>query len=270
MQSQLALGNQNDGSIDLTTQEKAIELFHAHGALWLKDVFDSDFIDTLAAAYEERYTSQRVSVLKKRHAIVGDHRFMITVDIQAPFNDPQLFDNPNLTPILRGLLGDQCLISSFGSVVTFPGADAQPIHFDHPPLFYDESMCVALPPHAITMVVPLVDLTEQTGSTAIWEGSHRKVGARDQLRQLMNVPDFEGSVTPMAKRGDVYFMDYRVIHGGTENPGENARPILYVVYSRPWFRDGFNFTDQAPISITASERKRLPKSSQRLFAGVAE
>ena len=266
MKSVISFANVGDKSIDQSTQDQAVQQFRDHGALWIKNVFPTEFVDQLAEAYNERYTSLRVSELKRRYAIVGDHRFMITVDVETPFDDPLLFDNPMMRPVFGELIGQQYLISSFGSVVTFPGADPQPIHFDHPPLFESESDCVGLPAYAITMVVPLVDLDESTGSTAIWEGTHQQLGVRDRLHELIETPDFEGAAVPFARKGDVYLMDYRVVHGGTANLSEFPRPILYVVYCRPWFRDGFNFSDQPPISISNSQWKKLPTESRRLFS----
>lgn len=265
MKSILSLANEPSSTISDECVEQASHLFSTHGALWIKDVFDPEFIDELADAYDKRYTSRPVSQLKKHYAIVGDHRFMISIRVEAPFDNPLLFDHPQLSSILRHWLGSQYVISSLGSVVTFAGADAQPIHFDHPPLFESEEKCLGLPPYAVTMVVPLVDLDRQTGSTAIWEGSHRSKGARKQLESLMHEPDWDAASVPLAKKGDVYFMDYRVIHGGTANRSEDSRPILYIVYSRPWFFDSFNFSDQPAIDITPAQLKSLPKPTRRLF-----
>ena len=201
-------------ALDESNLSHASELFETHGALWLENVFSKSFIESLGAAYEQKYTSQSSKGLRKKHAIVGDQRFMVTVKLEPPFNTPELYANPILKPVLDRLLGYQHAISSFGSVVTFPGAEAQSIHVDYPPLFESEKNCVSLPPYAITIVVPLVDIHEETGSTAIWEGSHRNDGARGLLHQLMETPSWEGSVHPLPKIGDVFLMDYRVIHGG--------------------------------------------------------
>lgn len=269
MQSKISLDESGDAPVDPMAIEGAAELFRTCGALWIENVFSKELIEGLAEAYHQRYTSRRVSELKNQYALVGDHRFMITVDIEAPFNDPEVFDTPSLRPLFQTLIGQQYLISSFGSVLTFPGADPQPIHFDHPPLFESESDCVGLPAYAITMVVPLVDLDESTGSTAIWEGTHRQLGVRNRLHELIEKPDWEGAAIPYAKKGDVYLMDYRVVHGGTANRSEFARPILYVVYCRPWFHDGFNFSDQPPVSISNAQLNGLPMESRRLFANVS-
>ena len=270
MKSRIAISDQENqaGSIDQSTLAHSIELFRAHGAIWIENLLTTDLVDELRQAYQLHYSSQRVSSLKRKYAIVGDHRFMITVRIEPPFNDPELFANPLLMPILKGLVGEQLQLSSFGSVVTFPGADAQPIHFDHPPLFEDERTCCELPTYAVTVVVPLIDLNEKTGTTAIWEGSHQQVGSRSQLKHLMEQPDWSDAVLPDAKIGDVYLMDYRVIHGGTANRSEMERPILYLVYGRPWFRDAFNFRDQPPVDISQSELKRIPQQYRCLFSSA--
>ena len=62
-------------------------------------------------------------------------------------------------------------------------------------------------------------------------------------------------------------MDYRLIHGGMLNDSETIRPILYLVYSRPWFRDGFNFTSQPAVQISKKQRKKVPERWQGLFRG---
>lgn len=248
------------------TIETASQMFREHGAIWLQNALPKELVQRLQIEYQEKYISQPPGQLLKKHALVGDQRLMVTVTIESAFNSIQLYANPILSSILGSLLGHQYAISSFGSVVAFPGAESQAIHFDHPPLFEAESDCVNLPPYAITVVVPLVDLTPETGSTAIWEGTHASLGARDSLRRRMEDQDWSGSVHPLPKMGDVYLMDYRVIHGGMANESDQPRPILYMVYGRPWFRDAFNFADQPPIQFGPGEFKKVPKRNRGLFA----
>ena len=248
------------------TREQAKDLFLEHGALWLKNAIPPSFIHELAQAYQQKYTEQPFEKLKKKHAVVGDQRFMISIKLEPPFNDPCLYANSLLLPLVQSILGNQCVISSFGSVLSFPGAHHQPIHFDHPPLFESPEACVKTPPYALTVVIPLVDITPKTGSTAIWEGSHRRVTARQELQALSEDPQWPQASTPLPRRGDAYLMDYRVIHGGMANDANYARPILYLVYSRPWFQDTFNFNDQKPVRFASGERKKIPKKFRHLFA----
>ena len=265
MQSKLH-ANQPNAALSAETTQQAVDLFHDHGALWLKNVIRQSTIEKLFAAYQKKYLDLSKKELRKRDAAVGDQRFMITVDVKGAFNQPELYANEAMLPILNCLLSGAMRIASFGSVVALPAADEQPIHLDHPPLFgCDHALQAELPAYALTMVVPLIDLTPETGTTAIWEGSHRGSERFELLQRLMGKPDLADAAVPYAKRGDAYLMDYRVIHGGMANRSEVARPILYIVYSRPWFRDGFNFKSQQSVSISKKQRRKVPSQHRALF-----
>ncbi|MEM7454087.1 MAG: phytanoyl-CoA dioxygenase family protein [Planctomycetota bacterium] len=257
------------GVLEEQTCSNAGSMFREHGALWLEDVIDSELVSELARVYEQKYVSLGKGILNRRHAKVGHSRFMVTLEIEPPFDSHLLFANPLLLPILKSLLGHDCRISSFGSVVTFAGADQQQVHLDFPPLYESEQLCASLPPHAITLVIPLVELDAKTGSTAIWEGSHRSPGSRQLLTDLMESPTLDGSVHPLARAGDVYLMDYRVIHAGMANDSDVSRPILYIVYCRKWFRDAYNFHDQPPVRIAADRFNAMEPRHRQLFDGHA-
>jgi hypothetical protein len=47
--------------------------------------------------------------------------------------------------------------------------------------------------------------------------------------------------------------------------GRNPRPLLYIVYSRPWFRDAFNFQKFQPLSLPGRVFDALPARYQPLF-----
>ena len=268
LQSQLELpaGGQAADRLNVAIRQEATSLFTQHGALWVKNAIPADLVGRLHDAFVQRYATLEKAKLRKRHAAVGEGRFMITVRVKPPFNAPVLFANPVLVPILTDLLGPGFVIASFGSVIAFAGADQQPVHCDYPPLFECEELCASLPPYAVTLVVPLVNLDESTGSTAIWEGSHNRVGARAQLKQLSSEPCWDQARLPLAKAGDIYLMDYRTIHAGTANHSDLDRPILYIVYSRPWFREGLNFYEQPPLVISKKQFQRVPEELRYLFA----
>ncbi len=268
MKSKLQRPAGTQRSLDEATRREAAELFVQHGALWMENVLPCRLVDQLHQAFVDRYGQRSRATLRKRHAAVGDDRYMITVKIKPPFQTPMLYANPVWMPILRDLLGQDCNISSFGAVLAMAGAEAQPAHFDYPPLFESEQLCASLPPHAITVVVPLVDLDEKTGTTAIWEGSHSQIGARDRLQRIVAESSWDGAALPLAKAGDVYLMDYRLIHAGMANRSDRDRPILYIVYRRPWFHEEKNFDEQLPLRISAKQLQRVPKEFRHLFVSA--
>jgi ectoine hydroxylase-related dioxygenase (phytanoyl-CoA dioxygenase family) len=192
---------------------------------------------------------------------------MFTVQLKPPYLDPGLYASPGVMPVVRELLGEDCIIQSFGVVCAYPGARMQHVHRDHPPLFAEAGGLNAFfPPFALHVVVPLIDLDEHTGTTALWEGSHRIKSAREEGRwSKEQMERLEGAVLPMPKMGDSYLMDYRLRHTGTPNISERPRPILYMVYSRRWFLDRRNFEIQSPLQIDRNEFEGLSEEHKRLF-----
>lgn len=269
MKSKVNLSKQDSAaeSDRVALTDRATDLFREHGTLFLEGAFPKDLIQRIAEAFAAKYESISKKELRKRDAVVGHRRYMVTVDIKKPFNNPTLYANPTVMPILEQLLSAHLRIASFGAVAAWPGAEAQPIHLDHPPLFEADSLGDQLPPYAVTLVIPLVEVTADMGPTAIWPGSHRSPDRIEQLQQLMTNPDYSDAEQPITKLGDAYMMDYRLIHGGMLNDSETIRPILYLVYSRPWFRDGFNFTSQPAVQISKKQRKKVPERWQGLFRG---
>ena len=88
-----------------------------------------------------------------------------------------------------------------------------------------------LPPYAINVFMPLVDVDGTNGPTEFIPRSHRH-----------GYP--KGPVKPARvdlKAGDALLFDFRVVHRGAGNTGDLPRPVLYTVLCRPWFRDTVNW-----------------------------
>ena len=126
-----------------------------------------------------------------------------------------------------------------------PGAAPQHIHRDYS-LLYNPAIGANLPPHAFTVVIPLVQVTEQTGTTGLLLGTHTMGDGEVYL--------------PFPELGGCYLWDYRLHHFGMPNRSKIQRPILYLVYARPWFVDPKNFHTVPPL------RKPEAKLSSRMAA----
>lgn len=243
------------------TEEKlyhAADLYNENGCLLIKNVFKPDFIKTLKSSYIKQYGHYFTDKDHKDALTVGNKRFMITVNLSTPFNTPKLYANPFFFELIKGLLGDSCILNGFGSVTSLPGAEEQHWHHDHPPLFYDTDIDPYLPTYAITVVVPLVDVTKENGTTGMVLKSHRfPRGA---------TPKFEvETIYPEAPAGSCLLFDYNTKHSGQANNSDSIRPILYNIYSRPWFRDCQNYSKQKDMKITQKELKKVPEEYRHLF-----
>jgi hypothetical protein len=249
------------GALSPATLAEAEAAYRAHGLLTLHEAFDPAFIRGLEVAYATRFGGCSAEELDALGARVGDERWMLSLPFEAPFDQPEVYAPPLVMPLLRRLLGDALTLNSYCAVTSFPGAGPQHVHLDHPLLFpEDEQASLQIPPYAVTVVIPLLDLDAKNGGTKVWPGSHR--GTPGLWKRLT-----QG--TPLRlPAGSAFLMDYRLLHGGEANPGHLARPVLYVVYARPWFRDAYNFRSHPPVRLSPGAEARIPPELQGLFASA--
>ena len=241
--------------------------YRVNGCLILENSFDPEKVRAMQANFMERYVTRDRAEVEKNCLKVGEERYMFSVELTPPWLDPAVYASPDVLPIVKELLGQDCILQSFGVVCAYPGAPAQHVHRDHEPLFAEAGGLNAFfPPYALHVVIPLIDLDENTGTTALWEGSHRIKTAREEHRYSQEqLERFEGAVLPRSRIGDCYFMDYRLRHVGTANRSGGPRPILYLVYSRRWFLDRRNFDLQSPMAISPADYDSIPEEYRSLF-----
>jgi SEC-C motif len=70
------------------------------------------------------------------------------------------------------------------------------------------------------------------------------------------------------QRGDCLLMDYRTLHTGLPNQSGRARPMVYMVYARPWFFDYHNHirVSRVPLDLPIEHYHELPASVRPLLA----
>eukprot|EP00041_Stephanoeca_diplocostata_P007924 m.113721 g.113721 ORF g.113721 m.113721 type:complete len:177 (+) comp17097_c0_seq1:1293-1823(+) len=100
------------------------------------------------------------------------------------------------------------------------------------------SAYVHLPPHALTVFVGLDDVDQAQGWPEFFRGSHQQSVARELEAGAAVDPPVS---FPVTKQSAIVF-DYRIVHRGTANThATKDRPLLYLVYAKPWFCDQANF-----------------------------
>ncbi|MGQ7844747.1 phytanoyl-CoA dioxygenase family protein [Granulosicoccus sp. 3-233] len=236
-------------------------LFRKYGVLILKGVFDPSLLDQCHGTFKERYQAYLTNQRHKDALRIGDKRFQITIDISKPFNEPALYGNGLTLPLMKDILGEACILGCFTSAMSLPGSIDQRLHKDHKALFHDDPKPVKEPSFAVTMMVPLVDLDERVGTTRVKKGSHVYTSSRSKGMPWQ---------TPLTSVGDCYLMDYRLSHHGQANQSDNPRPILSLVYQRPWFRDYINFHNQPSLRLAPEEFEKVPKALKSLLSWTTE
>jgi ectoine hydroxylase-related dioxygenase (phytanoyl-CoA dioxygenase family) len=249
-------------SLGSETVEQALRSFRLNGALIIENIVDAAIIVGARRAFSEGYSHHLNGSNPKNVLMVGAKRLLITIKLEPPFDNPRLFANPYLLPVIGAELGDGFVLGAFGIVCSLPSAPAQKHHHDGGVLF-SSGIDYLLPATAITVGIPLLEMNEVHGTTALWPGSHRDGGRLE-----------EESIKPIVREGSCMLWDFRLWHAGTPNRSALPRPLLYLTYCRPWFLEP-NFDKrtnpkQRPLLATKNFLSSLSEQHQRLLVRAQE
>jgi len=200
-------------------------------------------------------------------------RYAAVLPFEGPFLDRRFFANPKLLQILKALLGVGHCIGSLETVIAMPGSGEQHQHIDGP-LRFDrwigkkKSMFNGdlsnLPAYAVTLCVPLCDVDEDNGPTALWPGSHRtalrpKPPGEDAI--LREFPEEH----MVGKFGQSFLFDYRTFHCGmpnlTRERGDSHVRVHAQLVSGPELADVF-----PRVVITRRNLAKVPSATATFHA----
>lgn len=234
----------------------AAGLFREYGTLLLENVFAPELLSTLYDSFADRYSSQLEQAEPRNTLQVGDKRFMVTVDMSDPFDNPALYAPDIFMSLFARLLGEDFVLGSFTSVTALPGAADMRMHKDHPALFSPAELETAIPTFAVTVLVPLRGFDAEMGTTRVVKRSHHRSSSEAKTMEYQD---------PLGPIGSCLLMDYRLTHQGLANRSQRVRPVLSMVYNRSWFRDSANYAKQHPLKMDRQSFDRLPAEYRRLF-----
>ena len=87
-----------------------------------------------------------------------------------------------------------------------------------------------LPAHSLSVFVPLCDLVPSNGPTEFQLATHFKANlVQKQRHALATCP-----------AGSLVCYDPRIMHRGGANQSGADRPLIYLTFSRIWYRDTLN------------------------------
>eukprot|EP00045_Choanoeca_perplexa_P009088 m.85859 g.85859 ORF g.85859 m.85859 type:complete len:276 (-) comp14743_c0_seq3:1818-2645(-) len=155
---------------------------------------------------------------------------------QAPFTNSSVTHQPVLKGLLDLVLGEDHVVAFTGVVQSLPGAEAQGWHMDGDHLFQPWQ----LPPHAVTVFFNLTELSDEQGIPEFLPGS-QLLEQYQQLQAGAEVAPIRFAPAP----GSITVFDYRTVHRGNANLSGRVRPLLYMVFAKPWFKDTANFTAES-------------------------
>ena len=185
---------------------------------------------------------------------------MITVDIDPPFERRELIANPLLVSVLKAAFEDDFILGAYGVVCSLQAAPRQHIHRDGANLFRQTALNRLLPIVAVTVGIPLVEMNEINGTTALWPRSHR-----DEALASTEIAD-----EPLVREGSCVLWDYWLRHGGTPNRSAAPRPLLYMTYCRLGLWITKIISSKHPCGAPKRILANLPKDLRRLLARAQE
>ncbi len=175
----------------------------------------------------------------------GTRRHQMYLPFEPPFSEPTLWGDSLVLAIVERVLGPDAECTYYGSDTPFPGSEHQPVHQDGGPLFPEWEP--RPPPYCIALNVPLVDVGRDDGPLEWFDGVERPDD--DAVPNRFTGP-----------AGTMLLRDSRVWHRGSPNVGSGPRPMLALLYTRPWYR----FPLDRPL-IDRRVVASLPEPGPRLF-----
>ena len=169
----------------------------------------------------------------------------------APFDAVPVHEN--VLPIVEGVLGDGCLISSLSSIAIDPGETEQPIHAD------DMVIPLAKPhiPIVCNSMWALTEFTEANGATRLAPGTHLKPN-----------PEYGAKVATIAaemRKRSVLVWDGALWHGGGANRTDARRTGIAMNYCAGFIRQQENQQLGVPAELA---RSYPPKLQELMGYGV--
>eukprot|EP01130_Rhizamoeba_saxonica_P019162 TRINITY_DN9829_c0_g1_i1.p1 TRINITY_DN9829_c0_g1~~TRINITY_DN9829_c0_g1_i1.p1 ORF type:complete len:412 (-),score=52.49 TRINITY_DN9829_c0_g1_i1:136-1371(-) len=204
--------------------DRAVALLHECGYVVLENLYSRGYMEEFKHAFDQfKETEEAQSVF--RYPCQGVGRVEHLVPFQNPFNDSlALYTNKQLQDITFNFLHGQFKLELITVIDSTPGSGNQRWHQGWRYLFHPEER---LPPYAIVVGVPLVNVSKQMGPTQFCP--------RKKMRFYQGYRCAEKPFSVPSSLGSVLIFDYKTLHRGPQNDGVISRPMVSMVFSKMFF-----------------------------------
>ena len=182
----------------------------------------------------------------------------------------QLPVHPAILPVVRGVLGDDCLLNTYGTSIINPGETRQRIHVDDGPFIAAKNSCLrhrqplyAGGPRAaivLNTMIALCDFTDENGATRFVPDSNKLAYPKQEGDDEW----YDRSQPAVMPKGSVLSFEGQCFHGGGDNTSDERRYAVTVDYCAGYLRTQENFL----LSIPA-ERVRTFDQDLQLLIGLS-
>jgi hypothetical protein len=233
----------SDGA-DSTLQ--AADSLRECGFVYLDNFFPPEKIHQLREAYEALVAGEGSADF--RYPCQGTGRVEYALPFAPPFNTSGVHDDPRLVGILDAILGADTgykleLITVINSP---PGSSNQRWHQGFQYLWHPNER---LPPYAMVVTVPLVDVDATMGPSEVCPGMKLR------FMRGWNCGDRD-PIAAGTTLGTALIFDYKTLHRGQGNMGSIDRPMLSMVFTKKFFLNNEAFVNRG-ISTRQTLHQRM-------------
>ena len=236
------------------TQSAHAEELRTQGYTIVPDVLDRAQLDATNAALEELFERERELGPKR-----GWHNKTYKVAYLLP-QKHALFRsfglNPLVLPLMRLLLGENCVLASINGLTMTPGGTTQELHIDQ-----NETIPGAV--LYINALHCLDDFTRENGCTRVVPGSQDRMWIRGKMDQAAIEKE---AVYLEAPAGSLIAYNGGLWHAGSANKTDKPRRAIHSFYSRPWVRPQWDYVKSLSPEVLAS----MTVEQRRLFGFYAQ
>lgn len=178
--------------------------------------------------------------------------------MRKPFSDVDVVAHPVAVQLMQLILGPEFTCCFYHTNTAYPGSGTQHIHRDTGTLF-GVPRAAYHPTVSLVVNVPLCDFTEENGSTEIWPCTHLIPNdGRESPEVLLQRSRVLPSIRANMPAGSLLLRDLRLWHRGVPNRSAEPRPMLAIVYTRPWLAE-------KPMDITKETWDTWPDHVRSIF-----
>ncbi len=258
-----------------STLETTYQRFLENGYVIFDNVLSAEHLNLLRTDYDKilRKKMERLGIVPidadmESHKRVGrdfrpeggnhdQNRWNMHLPSTETFLNADIFANPIVLPVVKKILGEDCVAVMLASDTPFPGASFQSYHQDFERL-------------ALTVNIALRDVTEADSPLEVVPGTHRKLASNKTLESFTkeNVKyskkEMEWAIGNIAPKrltcsaGSVIVRDQRMIHRGTAHTGTHYRPLLAL-----WYKAAPSSFSLPKISIPVPNRKTANRVAKK-------
>lgn len=237
------------GSRGTVSNVDIVDHIHQHGYYILEDAIDPALCDALLHEIDRLEDAHVPRSLDNDFHGHQTTRFYDVLNLGEVWQQLPVHDA--ILPVARGLLGDDCLLNTYGTSIINPGETRQRMHVDDGPFIAARNSCLRHRLHAengprahivLNTMIALCDFTEKNGATRFLPNSNRlpypSVEGNDEW--------YERSQPAVMPRGSVLFFEGQCFHAGGDNTSDGRRYAVSVDYCAGYLRTQENFLFSIP------------------------